>query len=189
VATTIVQSENAQSEKVESERAQSGASPLASGVASGMKSDGKISRSSPIFLTGARLSYADAERKVHYDGGVSAKGPDFTASANTMDLYLKPRSDGAKTAPLTAQAPAQLDRIVARGEVIIQQPGRRALGQNLLYEAAPDQFTLTGGPPSIFDAERGKITGDSLTFFRRDDRVLVEGEASAPVVTQTRVAR
>jgi len=27
-----------------------------------------------------------------------------------------------------------------------------------------------------------------LTFFRRDDRVLVEGEASTPVVTQTRVA-
>jgi len=35
-----------------------------------------------------------------------------------------------------------------------------------------------GGPPSIFDAERGKITGVSLTFFRGDDRVLVEGEAS-----------
>jgi hypothetical protein len=48
---------------------------------------------------------------------------------------------------------------------------------------------LTGGPPSIFDAERGKITGVSLTFFRADDRVLVEGEASTPVVTQTRVAK
>ena len=52
---------------------------------------------------------------------------------------------------------------------------------------------LTGGAshelPSIFDAEQGKITGVSLTFFRGDDRVLVEGEASTPVVTQTRVAR
>jgi hypothetical protein len=28
-----------------------------------------------------------------------------------------------------------------------------------------------------------------LTFFRHDDRVLVEGEANTPVVTQTRVAR
>jgi hypothetical protein len=28
-----------------------------------------------------------------------------------------------------------------------------------------------------------------LTFYRRDDRVLVDGEASSPVVTQTRVAR
>jgi len=48
---------------------------------------------------------------------------------------------------------------------------------------------LKGGPPSIFDAEQGKITGVSLTFFRHDDRVLVEGNNSSPAVTQTRVAR
>ena len=47
--------------------------------------------------------------------------------------------------------------------------------QKLVYTAADDKFVLTGGPPSIFDAEQGKITGVSLTFFRHDDRVLVEG--------------
>ena len=78
--------------------------------------------------------------------------------------------------------------MVAQGDVVIQQPKRRAEGQKLVYTAADDKFVLTGGPPSIFDAEQGKITGVSLTFFRRDDRVLVEGEASTPVVTQTRVA-
>src|ERR1035438_4053775 len=66
---------------------------------------------------------------------------------------------------------------------------RHADGQTLVYTASEDKFVLTGGPPSIFDAERGKITGVSLTFFRGDDRVLVEGEASTPVVTQTRVAK
>jgi len=58
-----------------------------------------------------------------------------------------------------------------------------------VYTALEDKFVLTGGPPSIFDAEHGKITGVSLTFFRRDDRVLVEGSNSFPTVTQTRVAR
>ena len=61
--------------------------------------------------------------------------------------------------------------------------------QKLVYTAADDKFVLTGGPPSIFDAEQGKITGVSLTFFRRDDRVLVEGNNSSPAITQTRVAR
>jgi lipopolysaccharide export system protein LptA len=178
VSTTIVQPGKAESEKSQPENA-----------APGKNSDHKNPPpSSPIFLTGTRLTYADAERKVHYEGGVSAKGADFTASAKTMDLYLKPRSDTG-TPILEASAPAQLDRIVAQGDVIIQQPSRRALGQTLIYEAVPDKFTLTGGSPSIFDAERGKITGDSLTFFRRDDRVLVEGKPSTPVVTQTRVAR
>ena len=179
VSTTIVQPEKAGSEKSQPEN-------VASGESSVRKSPPP---SSPIFLTGTRLTYADGERKVHYEGGVSAKGADFAASAKTMDLYLKPRSDAAKNPNANASAPAQLDRIVAQGDVVVQQPSRRALGQTLIYEAVPDKFTLTGGPPSIFDAERGKITGVSLTFFRRDDRVLVEGVPNTPVITQTRVVR
>ncbi len=72
---------------------------------------------------------------------------------------------------------------------MVTQPDRRADGDRLVYTAADDKFVLTGGPPSIFDAEHGKITGVSLTFFRHDDRVLVEGSDSSPTVTQTRVAR
>jgi lipopolysaccharide export system protein LptA len=119
-----------------------------------------------------------------------------------MDVYLLSRSQtsgsqslaGANVAkPDLLKAdllrPSRLDRMVAQGNVVVDQPGRRAVGQSLLYTASDDKFVLTGGPPSIFDAERGKITGVSLTFFRRDDRVLVEGEVKAPVVTQTRVAR
>jgi lipopolysaccharide export system protein LptA len=79
--------------------------------------------------------------------------------------------------------------MMAEDNVLVIQPTRRAEGQNLVYTASDDKFVLTGGPPSIFDAERGKITGVSLTFFRGDDRVLVEGKASTPVVTQTRVAK
>jgi lipopolysaccharide export system protein LptA len=98
-----------------------------------------------------------------------------------------PRSQSSK--PQSVTGPGRLDRMVAQGQVVIQQPGRHADGQTLIYTSTDDKFVLTGGAPSIFDAERGKITGVSLTFFRADDRVLVEGEASTPVVTQTRVAR
>jgi len=143
--------------------------------------------SSPVFITAAKLTYADSERKAHYEGGVVAKGADFTASAGTLDAYLLPHSQASRNQSFAG--PGQLDHMVAQGDVLIQQPNRRAEGQNLLYTAADDKFVLTGGPPSIFDAEQGKITGVSLTFFRGDDRVLVEGEASTPVVTQTRVAR
>jgi lipopolysaccharide export system protein LptA len=145
------------------------------------------SGSSPIAITAMKLTYADSERRVHYETGVVAKGVDFTASAKTADAYLLPRSQTAANQSFTG--PGQLDRMVAQGDVVILQPNRRAEGQRLVYTAADDKFVLTGGPPSIFDAEQGKITGVSLTFFRADDRVLVEGEASTPVVTQTRVAR
>jgi lipopolysaccharide export system protein LptA len=146
-----------------------------------------LGRSSPITITAKRLTYVDSDRKVHYEGGVLARGADFTASSRTADVSLLPHSQTAGKQALSA--PGRLDRMVAQGEVVIQQTNRRAEGQTLTYTAADDKFVLTGGPPSIFDAEQGKITGVSLTFFRRDDRVLVEGEGSTPVVTTTRVAR
>jgi lipopolysaccharide export system protein LptA len=147
--------------------------------------------SSPITIIAPRLTYADAERKAHYEGGVFARGTDFNARADQMDVYFQPRSQSTadSSSGIGMSSAGKLDHMVATGNVFVQEPGRRAYSQKLIYAASDDKFVLTGGPPSIFDAEHGKITGDSLTFFRADDRVLVEGEASTPVVTQTRVKR
>ena len=198
VQTILVQSEKVQSGKA-AVGGQSGAGngPGNGGKETGIpaekivgKRPGKTISSaslSPISITAGKLTYADSERKIHYEGGVLAKGADFTASAQSADAYLLPRSQ--TLIHQSFSGPGQLDRMVAEGDVVVQQPTRHANGQELVYTAAEDKFVLTGGPPSIFDAEQGKITGVSLTFFRRDDRVLVEGGASTPVVTQTRVAR
>jgi lipopolysaccharide export system protein LptA len=172
---------------MQTEKGQKNEPPM---VTSLVKSEPKTSapgNSSPIVITALKLSYADAERKVHYEGGVTAKGTDFTATAHTADAYLRPRSQVTQNESFAG--PGQLDHMHAEGDVVITQPQRHASGQDLVYTAADDKFVLTGGPPSIFDAEQGQITGVSLTFFRTDDRVLVEGEVGTPVVTQTRVAR
>ena len=84
---------------------------------------------------------------------------------------------------------SKLDKIIASGSVLITEPNRRATGDLLTYTASDDRFVLTGGPPSIFDAEHGKITGVSLTLYRHDDRVVVNGDSRSPAVTQTRVVR
>jgi lipopolysaccharide export system protein LptA len=184
VQTEKAQTEKAQTEKVPTEKAGAEKSPAA-GKAQGHAT--RLSGTSPISITATKLTYADSERRIHYEGGVVAKSADFTALAKTADAYLLAHSQIAGDQSFAG--PGQLDRMVAQDDIVIQQTNRRAEGQKLVYTAAEDKFVLTGGPPSIFDAEHGKITGVSLTFFRRDDRVLVEGEASTPVVTQTRVAR
>jgi lipopolysaccharide export system protein LptA len=176
-----------QPEKVQAEKTGTAKTPTDKAAGKAASKSASFSGSTPISITAAKLTYVDSERRVHYEGGVIAKGGDFTATAKTLDAYLLPRSQTSNRQSLAGSG--QLDRMVAQDDVVIQQPKRRAEGQKLVYTAAEDKFVLTGGPPSIFDAEQGKITGVSLTFFRRDDRVLVEGGASAPVVTQTRVAQ
>ena len=59
----------------------------------------------------------------------------------------------------------------------------------MTYMAADDKYVLTGGRPSIFDAEHGVTTGDSLTFYNRSDTVLVGSESSAPTLTQTHTGK
>ncbi len=141
----------------------------------------------PVRITSERLNYADAERRIFLDGGVTAKASDATMTGQQMTVFLLPRSQSQRGAgPGT---PGQVERIIAEHGVVITQPTRHATGDHLVYTAADDKFVLTGGAPSIFDAERGKTTGDSLTFFRHDDKVLVEGRETSPAVTRTQVAR
>jgi lipopolysaccharide export system protein LptA len=138
-------------------------------------------------VTSSRLTYEDQLRKIFLNGGVTAKGADATVTSQEMTVFLLPRS---KTqAGLGPAAPGQVDRIIAQDHVVITQPTRHGNGDRLVYTSADDKFVLTGNSPSIFDAERGKSTGDSLTFYRQDDRVLVEGRKTSPAVTRTQVAR
>jgi lipopolysaccharide export system protein LptA len=147
---------------------------------------GKSGNPTPIAVASTRLTYTDSERKAHFDENVTAKSADATITARQMDAFLLPRGPSNSDQPLSA---GKLEKIVADGHVIVTQAGRQATGDQLVYTSAADKFVMTGGLPSIFDAEHGKITGVSLTFFRHDDRVLVEGNKTSPAVTQTRVAR
>jgi lipopolysaccharide export system protein LptA len=147
----------------------------------------KNGKATPVTITSAHLTYKDAERKVLLYGGVTVKGADATLTAQQMSVFLAPRSPSqSSSGPST---PGQVERIIAQGNVAIAQPTRHATADRLVYSAEDEKFVLTGGPPSIFDAERGQITGDSLTFYKRDDRVLVEGRETSPTVTRTQVAR
>ncbi len=158
----------------------------------------KTGKVTPVHITSARLTYTDLERRVFLDGGVTAKTIDSTVTSEQMTVFLLPQSQaksqsgqprGTTGGGPGLGMPGQVDRIIAETNVVVTQPARHATGSKLVYTAADDKFVLTGGPPSIFDAERGKITGDSLTFYRHDDRVLVEGRETAPAVTKTQVAR
>ncbi len=141
----------------------------------------KNGKTTPINVTGGKLTYNDADRQAHFEGGVTMKGGDTTVTAERLDIYLRSRNG-------PSSAPSQLEKAVASVRVVVQSQGRRATGESLTYTSSDAKFVLTGGPPSIFDAEQGKITGDSLTFFQHDDRVLVESKGS-PTVTRTRVAK
>ena len=141
----------------------------------------KSGKSVPANVTADRLSYVDAERKAVFSGNVIVKSTETTITADTVQVLLSPRGN---------QGGSQLDRIIAQGEIQIEQPTRKATGNQLVYTAQDEKLVLTasaGKRPSIFDAERGQISGDSLTFYKHDDRVLVDSKDSSQTIIQTRI--
>ncbi len=182
--------------------ADSAASQKVSTVLVGTDKSGKPT---VVTVTAKHLTYRDSERKAHFEGAVMATSSDMTITSNQMDVFLIPaqnlgrlasppgpaRSAGPPPADSKSSTavPASLEKIIASGNVVINEPNRRGSGEMLTFTTADDKFVLTGGPPSIFDAEHGKITGVSLTLYRRDDRVVVEGDSTSPAVTQTQVVR
>ena len=144
----------------------------------------------PVNVASTGLTYSGADNQAHFTGGITVRSADTTLTADRADVLLKQAAAAGQLNGQTGQAsqqaasgPAQVERIIAQGNVTIVQPGRKAQGKKLIYVAADQSFTLTGGPPSIFDAERGQITGNSLTFYTQDDRVLVENPANGGTKT------
>lgn len=137
----------------------------------------------PLNVTARQLTYTDVLRTARFQGGVVMKGADLTVLADHADVFLLSR--GQKAGPGSA---SQLERMVAQGHVEITQPDRNARGDTLTYLPAEGKFVLTGGPPSIFDAEHGSISGDSLTFYRAGGKVVVGSSGTSRTVTQTRVS-
>ena len=178
--------------------AQSDASQTVSSLFMQQGRDGKLT---PVDVTSDRLTYVDEERRARYTGNVFAKSAIDTITAKQIDVFLKPadadNKDAAAQSPAPpkktvmpgSNGPSQIDHMVAVGSVVVTEPNRRAVGDRLVYTADDGKYYLTGKSPSIFDAEHGTVWGDSLTFYSRDDRVLVESKRSSPTITRARTTK
>jgi lipopolysaccharide export system protein LptA len=150
-------------------------------VASVFVQKDKNGKLTPVNVTSDKLSYVDLERKAVFSGNVIVRAQETTIISDTVQVILLPKKGQAET-----QSASQLERIEAQGDIRIEQGARKASGTKLVYTAADEKMVLTGTPEhpsSIFDAERGQISGDSLTFFTHDGRVLVGGGETSQTKT------
>lgn len=135
------------------------------------------------------MDYDDHARQAVFAGGVSMEGSLGAAHSQRVTVYLQPAAPDAHAdrEPPSAQRSAafdpnlggSLERVVLSGDVMLQQPGRRATGDTLLYTAASGQYLLTGTaahPPVVVDAQQGSVTGTSLLFGDAGSTIVVSGD-------------
>ena len=166
-----------------------------------------------VQVASRELVYSDGERKAEFTGGVEVESRDGSMRGQEAVVYLQPagtgagkgsspsngKVDGGKTGTASAVGGSgfmagSVERMVVSGPLDMQQPGRRATGEQLVYTASDGLFVLTGTPavlPKVTDDQRGTVTGTSLRFHSGDDNVVVsnggENGAGQRVRTETRV--
>jgi lipopolysaccharide export system protein LptA len=194
----------------------SGSSPKAD-VARRKAAPGKLivgGKADVVRVASRELVYSDEARKAEFTGGVEVESRDGSMRGQQVVVYLQPvqtgaagktvsqnggKSDGVRANPVSAAGGSgfmagSVERMVVSGHVDMEQPGRRATGEQLVYTASDGLFVLTGTPtvlPKVTDDQRGTVTGTSLRFHSGDDNIVVsnggESGAGQRVRTETRV--
>jgi lipopolysaccharide export system protein LptA len=126
----------------------------------------------PVFASAKRMTYSDIERVVHYEGGVKARQGTERIEAEVIDVYLMKETN-------------EVERMTAQGNVVMTQPGRRGVGDHLLYIAEDERAILTGRAARVDDQEKGAVMGAELTLYKRDDRISVQNQQGTGRVRST----
>jgi lipopolysaccharide export system protein LptA len=172
--------------------------PLAAGSAPPASPAAATAKTSPTVwvIHAPSLTYWDDQSKARLEGGVTATSQQGELTSKTLDAYLGPAppATGAKgsAAPNGASAGSagrQLTRIVAQGQVVVRQGDRRGTAQEAIYTAADQKFVLSGGEPTIIDANSDTTTGHSLTFFVANDTILIDSQEGLRTLTKHRVEK
>jgi len=119
------------------------------------------------------MTYVEKERLATYRGGVVLTRPNMTVRSQELRAFLNDKD-----------ADSSLNKAIADGAVNILQtaPGRTRTGtsEHGEYYAAEEKIILEKGQPKFVDSVKGKTEGEVLTYFSKDDRLLVNGVESRP---------
>ena len=132
------------------------------------------------------IRYDDETRAITYEGiapplATASKTPPAagTAAKGAPAQLSGPQGDLTATRIVAALAPAEsrLDRLEARGGVTLRQDARVATGARLTFHAADERYVMSGAPAApvrVVEPCR-ETTGNTLTFFKSIDRIVVDG--------------
>ena len=156
---------------------------------------------SVIRVRGGEFNYSDVERRALMHGAgagnVVAETATATSVSDEVELFLRPaerpagKDTGGVRNALQESGSGQVDRMIARGHVVLTSQDRRGTGEQMVYSGQSGEYVLTGTastPPRMTDPARGTVTGEALIFHSRDDSVSIEG-GGQKTTTETRTPK
>ena len=133
-------------------------------------SDGKKER---VLSRGTAKAFAfqNDDRRATYTGDAHMNGPEGDLKADRIELFLKPSGD-------------ELERVEGYDAMTLRTDRQTTTGLRLTYFSDEGRYLVRGVPVKILDECGRETTGRTLTFFKGNDRIVVDGNEQ--IRTQTK---
>lgn len=151
-------------------------------VVSLMPAQDKDKKGAATTITADSLLYDDATKQALYRGNAKLEQPNLTMTSKQLRLFFREEKDSQ------GNAETKLDRMFADGTVeIVERMAartRHGSGEHSEYYLDEERLVLNGGSPLVVDSARGTSRGREITWFARQDRLIVDNTGSGPAVSR-----
>jgi outer membrane protein assembly factor BamD len=122
---------------------------------------GFIDKNKPIDIVSDTMEGFDKEKMVVFKGSVVAKQDDLYIFTDQIETYMNEESN-------------EISRAYAKGSVKIVKQDRTATAKEAFFDNTKGEITLKGDVV-VFQGQ-DKVTGNVVTYYINEDKVVVEGE-------------
>ncbi len=137
----------------------------------------QIPNEKKIYITANRLISDNKARYAEFTGNVKATQGTTTITAGRLKIYYK---ENLEKEANTAQGEDTIKKMVSNGNVIIKFDDRVATSDRAVYMTETKILILTG-PGSTIKSENNSVTGEKITLYRDDGRIIVESGSEKQV--------
>ncbi len=130
----------------------------------------------PLHITSDKMEVDNPKNFIVFIGNVKANQGDMRIQAKRLEVYTKQakRKTGAEPRASAADRAGEIDRIVAIGNVLMEQEKRRfATADRLEYHESTGVAVLTGNPRAW--EGNNQLVGDKIELNMRKDTTIVHG--------------
>ncbi|OPY76933.1 MAG: Outer membrane protein assembly factor BamD precursor [Syntrophorhabdus sp. PtaU1.Bin153] len=120
-----------------------------------------IDKSKPIDIVSDTMEGFDKEKYVVFKGSVIAKQDDLYIFSDVMEAYMNEETN-------------EISKAYAKGNVKIVKQDRTAVANEAFFDNGKGEIVLKDNVV-VFQG-RDKVTGNTITYYVDEDRVLVQGE-------------
>jgi lipopolysaccharide export system protein LptA len=134
-------------------------------------------KADPIRITADKLVTDGRTNSAQFTGSVRAVQGETILTADCLTLIFDSKGDESDSSMSAADGSADIKRIEARGNVRIEFDNRVAVGEQAVY-ITDERKLVVKGPGAKVISGKDEVVGSTITFYRNDGRVSMEGDGN-----------